>query len=278
MSPEFRPNTPEDNNESTIDQTTLFKKDDDGNLLPIVSQDTIAPSWRELIDKTKEVGLEFLGKNVISIYVTGSVARGVPDGKSSDLDMFAIVHEGISHDDEIQLEEKVKELSDKEINFHAIPVTRLFGDKPKPRMQFIIKLLGTPVHGENLGDLLPDWKTDINTARALTEDIEKHIEKIKKALEETEDDEEVAHLGRKIMKKFIRQAFYHAMIERGVYTSSFETAYVLCSQVYPEKKELLRQAYSICTHPTNDKETVIALINSIGPWVIEETNKLWENN
>lgn len=53
------------------------------------------------------------------------MARGVPDGKSSDLDMFAIVHEGISHDDEIQLEEKVKELSDKEINFHAIPVTRL---------------------------------------------------------------------------------------------------------------------------------------------------------
>lgn len=62
MSPEFRPNTPEDNNESTIDQTTLLEKDDDGNLLPIVSQDTIAPSWRELIDKTKEVGLEFLEK------------------------------------------------------------------------------------------------------------------------------------------------------------------------------------------------------------------------
>jgi predicted nucleotidyltransferase len=279
MSPEFKPNTPEDNHES-IDQTTIFKKDSEGYLLNITNKERIPPHWKEIIETVKEVGLETLGENVISIYVSGSVARGVPDEKNSDLDMFAIVREPVPEEEQRNISETIQTRLGadikKKVGFHMFPLTKILGDASSSRRQFLVKLLSMPIYGEDFRDMLPEFKANKETARILCEDIAARIEKSKEQLRVIDDEEIIKLIGRKLMKKFIRQGFYPIMIDKEIYTSSSETASILFAQAYPEKAELMQKAYEICKEPTGDKEKILAVVDALGPWLIEEAKKLQE--
>lgn len=70
----------------------VLRADADGYLIPDVSLDNIVPPWDDAVNFVKEAYIEHLGESLHSVYIRGSVARGLAVEGISDLDSFALVH------------------------------------------------------------------------------------------------------------------------------------------------------------------------------------------
>lgn len=70
---------------------SVLKTDKDGFIINESSLDKIQSPWREAVEEIKQAYLDNLKDAVHSIYIRGSVARGVAIGGISDIDTLAIV-------------------------------------------------------------------------------------------------------------------------------------------------------------------------------------------
>ncbi len=68
----------------------VLHTDPDGYLIPDVSLDNIVPPWDEAVDFIKNAYIGHLGESLHSVYIRGSVARGLAVEGISDLDSFAL--------------------------------------------------------------------------------------------------------------------------------------------------------------------------------------------
>ena len=266
-------------NYEQIDPKTLFKKDFEGNLLPEGKESNLVSPWKELIEKVKNVYINTYGEEVVSIYVSGSVARGVPN-KLSDLDTFAVLRSSVTEEENSNFSKKVyRELKNDgntlpKLDSRLLPLSSIIGEEANFRDQFIIKLLSVPIYGEDLARKLPNYKPNKETASKLIQNLSNSIQKAKNIIENTNDPKKIKEFCRWIMKKFIKHCFYPVMAKEGVYTNSLETALILFSKNFPEKASVMEQVYNLCTEPTADKNEIIQIIDDVSPWLIYQVEEL----
>lgn len=262
-----------------IDPKTLFKKDSNGYLLPEGKESNIISPWKEVVGKVKNVYLDTYGDEIVSIYVSGSVARGVP-GKLSDLDTFAILKRDVSEEENSNFSKKVYQELDPnkntlpKLDSRLLPLSSIIGDNADFRDQFILKLLSAPVYGEDLAHKLPNFKADKDTAKKLMGNSNKSIQRAKEIFQNTDDPSRIKNICRWIMKKFMKNCFYPIMAKEEVYTNSPETALILFSKYFPEKTQVMKQVYDLCNEPSASKEEIIKVIDEISPWLNDQVEKL----
>lgn len=259
---------------------TIFKLDENGNILPEGKIENIRPPWNLVVDKVKNIYLNKFKDNILSVYVSGSVARGVPDAESSDLDMFAIVKDQISEEEagrfKFETRTEIRELKpfSPRLDIRVIPVSHLTGENGSYRLRFITKLLSTPVYGKDFTNELPDFKANNETAIGLMQDLKSDLEKRRNDLLKADDPNKIQTLCRRVTKRIIRNAFYTIMGKEGVFTNSLETSVVLFNKNFPEKSALMNEAYEMSQNLSKDKEKIIKIIDELGMWVADTNNKL----
>jgi predicted nucleotidyltransferase len=268
------------NEEILIDSKTLFKKDEEGNLLPEGHIDNLKSPWKEVVEKIKDSYLEKFGNQIISIYASGSVARGVPDEQLSDIDTFAIVKEKVSEEEIEKFKQEIrKELAGQYdfssgLDIRVLPLSDFTGDDANFRKQFIAKLLSTPIYGEDLSGKLPDFKANRETAIGLVQNLNGDLDKLKKLILESETPERTKKLCRNTFKRIIKNSFYPIMAEDELYTNSLDTMAVLFGKKFPEKADLMKEAFGLSSHPIEDKQKIIKIIDELGFWVADKNKQL----
>ena len=69
----------------------VLSTDKDGYLIPDASLDKIVPPWNEAVNFIKEAYIKHLGERLHSVYIRGSIARGLAVEGISGLDSFALL-------------------------------------------------------------------------------------------------------------------------------------------------------------------------------------------
>ena len=256
----------------------FFPMDKDGFIINPTSKEKIKSHWTDIIaDIIVEYRNAYKDK-VHSIYLRGSVAQGLDIGTVSDLDMFALLYNEngnyIHWKDVSWIKQFQKRLFEKyqlqnkiDLGYSTyVPDVR----EINLRIQMILKTQSLCVWGK---DIIPEigkfkpGKEMILNLKWLESDLNKTIEKLKT----TENAEDIKELCTSIMKIIIR-AGYELVIEREAkFTNQLYQCYESFSTYYPNKKRLMYHALELFVNPSENKSTIINIVEELGYWIVRKT-------
>ena len=258
-----------------IDPRTIFKTDPEGNLLPEGGASKIDKRYEGLIEEIKTKIIELLGtENIVSIYVSGSVATGTADA-NSDIDIRIIMKERMGEELELSKKQQIKAQIEKrglvtKIDISFASVAELVGAKPSFRKRFIHKLLSVCVYGEDLNSQLPNFKADKRTAVKLSDNIRSKVDETMEKLRTREDPIEIKNACRWIMKMILRNSFLLVIDNEKKFTISLDTMAKLFKKHFPQKSAPIEQVLDLCNNPTDDKKKIAQILADYAPWLVEQ--------
>ena len=269
----------------------ILETNDAGFIVNHTGIEKIIDPWKPVVEAVREGYLSHLGDNLHSVYIRGSIARGLGREFVSDVDSIAVVKE-----------EKVSELTwaqrlSKELTGRfpfctGVEIVCLAyddlinaDDEYNASWRMMLKTQCVCIFGDDLARQLPDYRLG---AEAVV-----HANDIRRPIERLADDIRalrliarlpfptrllkslrggygpVVSLGcAEIMKRILRTGFELVMEEERVYTRDLYPCYRIFSKHFPDKEESMRRALELAVNPTSDPEEVLRYLEDFGPWLI----------
>ncbi len=251
----------------------FLPQDANGWIINDLSMDKIANHWQVVIEKVVNLYHEEYKHHLHSIYVRGSVARGMAVDGISDLDTFALVNHPTflrwqNADNQVEVAGKLAAQFDF-VNGVEMNIASYHTDfyNKNPRLAMILKTQSLCVFGENIAPELPRFRANkemcLNT-KWLKEDVEAFLKKIKIQSNTLED-------CRTMMKVWIRVGFEVVMEREKRFTSDLYLCYRTFSKYYPQHEKAMKQALIWYLNPITDGEQLTEYFSGFGHFLINQT-------
>ncbi len=250
----------------------LHTFDKDGNIqnsciLPIQQNE-----YKLVVNKIVAELLVYIKTSIHSIYIRGSVAKGIAIPFVSDIDIIVILNNPYS-EKEI-LEKKIDEIIREEYEY--VNGIELFfitqNDLLNSKIQFLLKTQCGCIYGKNVIDEIRNFKIE-KEAFAHSENFHKDIQDTLAELKHEEDEFEIKSICSWIMKRIIRTAFETVMIKDNNYTRDLYVNYEIFCNYHPNIKNEIKKVLELAINPTNVKEEIIKAINGTANYIQNEINK-----
>lgn len=229
------------------------------SIYPIVQKE-----YEEPIHLTIKYLNEKISDNIHSIYLRGSVAKGIAVHGISDIDLIVLVGKSITSEIKIFLYKDLEKQVCKNFPFikgiecHDQSLESL----NKASVQFMFKTQCVCIYGEDIIPDLPKFKIDKNAishSRSLAKDIQ--------------DTLEGNHSCGWIMKRIVRVGLEICMLEEQVYTRDLYPCYKVFSKYYPEWQAIMTEALGLAIEPTKEKDKIKEVLNSLGSFLVNEAQR-----
>lgn len=256
----------------------LWRIDADGNILndavaitspyDIMAADAVAAYTGNIVN------------DVHSIYVTGSVARGLVVEGVSNLNVIALLTEMTDADLVLQdwimsAEENIlaKYPSLSDVVLEVWPYNYVFSDPGRFSIgAFIIKTQSVCLWGSDVAPELPDYKIEAAIANddlvQVKLDIDEAVAKIKR----NSRPENVSYWCREVMKHILHAGFALVMVDEGVYTRDLDLCYEYFAKHYPGHAADMQRALRYAENPSMDAMEVLGYLANMGEWMIAHAN------
>lgn len=254
------------------------EEDTEGFILNDASMENIQPVFLRVIDEVVKEYRLHLKEELHSIYIRGSVPRGLGIEGVSDLDTIAVTNKCMQELDvdwvektEGDMDYRFPQINGVEFSFYYIEdilQTETFAMIP-----FMIKTHSVCVHGEDIKGQLPNYKADITLENEHLVNIGDQIRRAKEDLDGNEDLEDIEDSCVWIMKIIVRAGLALVIEEEQVYTRDLYPAFQLFSRHYPEKESDMKQALEYALNPVDDPDELLSFLNEMGEWMIHESEK-----
>ncbi|MGP4108929.1 nucleotidyltransferase [Virgibacillus sp. L01] len=256
----------------------LCPVDKNGYILNDASFEKIIPDFKGLIEEVTEYYQVHLGSDVHSIYIRGSVPRGLGISGVSDLDTIAVTNKSVNEIDLRWVDRAEKKLNKNfscvngvEFSFYHIDdilETTTFAIIP-----FMIKTHSVCVYGEDLSAHLPNYKADKTLGNEHLVNLKNQIEQAKEDLDGNDDLEDILDCCVWIMKIIVRAGLALVIVKENQYTRDLFSAYKLFSEYYPEKESEMKQALHYAINPVGNVYKLIVFLDDMGNWMISESEQ-----
>ncbi len=266
---------PKDRN-MTNKKGRLWRTDSDGNILNDASLEYIKPPYDAMIADVVALYTRNIVNDIHSIYVTGSIARGLAVEGISNLNMFAVLTEETDADlvlqdwipsAEEELLAKYPSLSD--VVLEIWPYNHVFSDPGRFSIgAFIIKTHSICIWGSDVAPELADYKVESAIANDDLVQIELDINEAVSKIKRNSRPENVAYWCREVMKQILRAGFALVMVEEGVHTRDLDLCCEYFVKHYPERVVEMRQALVFAENPSMDAMEVLDYLSNMGAWMI----------
>lgn len=253
--------------------------DKDGFFMNEAAWEKVVEPWRSIVNQTRDVYREIFGNHLRSVYVRGTVAQGRAVESISDIDTMAIIDVEPT-DRQKNLLKKAREQLGTEAAFAAgveLEVhtqEELLDPGRNDQVRFIIKTQAALVEGHDFSQDLPKYRPDTpGLAEGLYANYPVVLQRSKDRLTNSQTPQEIQKWCRWAMKRLIRRAAAVMIPATGKYSRDLYPIYQLFSDRYLSKAAEMKQALIWAIEPNPQKEEVIALLDSLGPWLITEAKK-----
>lgn len=253
---------------------SYFYLDKNGFVIGIDTKIPIQPAWEKLIEKTVQFYQDSLKKNLHSIYIRGSVAKGEAISYLSDLDSFAVVYEDADLNfDEVPFHDEMKSefpFCD-HLELVAISLDKVREVPPKRERSIweeLIKTQSRCVWGEDLAQTIKPFSLAQMKGHSLY--IKKEVEeKLPQYLEEDKDiPEDLKANCSWIMRRLIRGCFDLVMEKEQKFTRDLYLCYESVIKHYPEVDDKLHRALDLSLNPSEDYPSWMPLVNELKDFII----------
>lgn len=257
---------------------SLCLTDSDGYIINHADWNKINPIFLAVINDVVHTYRTLLQDDLHSIYIRGSIPKGIGIEGVADLDTIAVT----KHKPKKQQVKRIKEVEQALTqNHHCVDGIELsvFGKEDILNttsfsiISFILQTHSICVFGEDLIPRLPRYKAN----EALANDHLIHLQgQIKNAcddLQDNSDREDIKDCCKWIMKIIVRAGLALVITKENTYTRDLFPAYKRFSEYFPDKESDMRRALEYAITPIIDTNVLLLFLNEFGTWMISEADK-----
>lgn len=274
----------------------LFRTDDDGYLVNDCSLDRVRSPWREAVLAITEAFLRSLGPHLHSLYLRGSVARGLALDGVSDIDTIALLlGEPATWDTAWSV--TFREDMARRYPFQAgidlgfFPYEAVMApERPtltwrerrqrRPHwgyVRFLLKTESLCLAGEDVTSSIPAYKPGAALVHyALLLDAQ--LRSVEQQLAVASDAEAVQRHCRWLMRIIVRAGFELVMEREQSYTHDLSPSYQAFARHYPHHAPPMRQALEWAMNPITEGTVLQAFLSSFGRWLTEEVYRVFPDD
>lgn len=253
----------------------MFKTDANGYLVNESSPAKVKPPWDAAVAYAKQTYLDHFTDFVHSIYLVGSVSRGMGIKGVSDIDTFAVLYntkEDLAQFDQswmpdVQRDFRLKFPFATHLDLNIVPLQDVMHGR---EMHYGIKVRGFCLYGEDLAPRIPPFKPDIDLACYLQPPLLEMLIDFEIDLEITDDPHERVNLCRSMLKWIVRCGMLLVIERERAHTLDLYPSYVAFSKHYPHQEAHMRRILELAINPVSNVEQYWPFIRTFGEWLDEE--------
>lgn len=260
-----------------IQKTGSFLEiDENGYIVNTASKEHIQEKWKPAVEEIVEKTKEQYGGDLHSVYLRGSVAKGEAIESISDIDTYIVVDLPNEDIDRSWATPFKKDLIKKYpfVSDVELIITPLAGLEDRKGQKIMIKTQSVCLYGEDLAKQLASIKPGISSEQHARH-IERDIDETKKELQKDLEDWEIKRECTWIMKRILRTGCELVMGRSGKYTRDLYPCYEVFVQYYPEKSDEMWRVLELAIEPIDDTKEIVTLLDSLGPWIVEEVANIF---
>ncbi|MGI0488180.1 hypothetical protein ACN4EK_22290 [Pantanalinema rosaneae CENA516] len=250
--------------------------DADGYLVNECAWERIQAPWHDLVSDLRHACINQWGDRLHSLYLRGSVPRGLAIPEVSDLDSIAIFGDQPASTVAVAIESLQTELTQRYRFCPKVEVALLsLADlrSPESPWQAIVQTQGLCIYGEDLRSQLPRFKP----GRALIShafDLAADLAETQAFLRQLPDDypphdTRIKARCRWITRRMVRTGFELVMTTEGTFTRDLYPCYVSFSRYFPAQELLMRKALELAIQPSSNRVGLLMFLSHFGTWLVE---------
>lgn len=261
----------------------LWQVDKRGYLINDAKKEYIDPIYKGVIDDVVKAFVNNIGDDLHSIYITGSIPRGLATVGTSDIDVFAVLEyytepELVMRDwlplAEAELRAKHDIVSD--IQMEIWTHGWLLDDPAEFSISaFILKTHAVCIWGIDMSPDVTNYRfsdRDIRLAIA-NDDIVQIEPDIQEAIEAIDDDnsaDNIRYWCKRISKNMIHAMFGLVIADEAIHTRDIDISVDYILKHYPAYESEVKQAVDFIVSPTGSKQILRTYLDTFGQWLIDE--------
>lgn len=257
--------------------------DDTGYIINDSHINKIQPIFLEVIQEVKNTCFQSLQDDLHSIYIRGSVPRGIGIEGIADIDTIILVRKDTKEIDlgwiesiQQQLLQKFSCISEVELSFYD--VEEVLHSSRFSFISFMIQTHGVCIFGEDIRSQLPTYKVSQELAREHLIHLQSQIEQACEELIHNKGKDDITDCCRWIMKIVVRAGLALTIDKEGLYSRDLYPAYELFSRHFPEQEQNMRKALQYAVNPIEDIKEIVVFLDDFGSWMIKEADYYLENS
>lgn len=269
----------------------FLPKDADGYIINDTSADKIAQEFRALIIEVQNIIITELGEALHSLYLTGSIPRGMAAIGSSDLDIFATLKPGYTDEFLSAIKEKANALISNnqmvskidieiwtfaEVFPLASDLTNIKIKNTLSTFDVILKNASLCIYGKDLGNYIPPIKPDVALANDELIVIHDDIQEAKRSILAAKHTEQIEYWCKRVMKNIIRAGFCLCIPIIHQQTRDID----LCAEVflkhYPGMQGVIERALTWIQKPSSSASDIIQYLDDSGASFLSEVDHWME--
>lgn len=242
-----------------IDQKGYIKN---AAIVPIAQHE-----YRTVVQDMLEELVLALPENLHSVYIRGSVAKGIAIPHVSDIDLVILLHHEVldSNLDDF-IENKIVDKFPFVKGVELLIIT--INECKETRVQFLLKTQCGCIYGNDISNQLPEFKLD-KVAYAHSDSFYDSMLRIRKKMVEKSDPDEIKKSCRWIMKRIIRTGYETVMLRDHSFTRDLYLNYEVFCKFHPTKAEDMKQALELAINPTDDKSMILNVMDRLVDYIHE---------
>ncbi|MDI6533201.1 nucleotidyltransferase [Bacillus mycoides] len=256
--------------------------DDEGFIINDAHFNKIQPVFLEVIQEIKDTCCQFLWDDLHSVYIRGSIPRGIGIEGVADVDMIILVRKNPQVIDlswrkelEVQITQQFNCISGVELSFYS--EKEVINSEDFSFIGFMIQTHSVCILGEDVKLYLPKYKVSQEIAYEHLIHLRKQIEQTHEELIHNKDVDDIEDCCRWIMKIVVRAGLALTIDREGLYSRDLYPAYELFSKHFPEQEKNMRKALQYVIEPIKDIEEILSFLDTFGDWLIEKAEDSLKN-
>lgn len=261
----------------------IWQIDNRGFLINDAKIDYIKPPFQAVVDDVVEAYQQHIGDEIHSIYMTGSIPRGLAVHGKSDLDAIALLEyytepELVMQDWIAPTEQEITSKHDciSDVQMEIWPHGWVLHDPSEFSISaFILQTYAVCVWGADITPDLTKYKfTDKQTRLAIANDdivqIEPDIQEAVAEIEADSSSENVSYWCKRICKNMIHTAFSLVMVDEAVHTRDIDVSVAYFLKHYPDYQSEIQQITNYIVSPTESAQNILDFLDTFGSQLITE--------
>ena len=236
----------------------------------------IKPPYAAVIRDAVKAYTDRIAGDLYSIYVTGSVARGLVVEGKSDINLFAVLTNTV--DPDLVMQDWVLDAEEALIAEHLCiadahlelwPHNYVFSDPDRFSIgAFIIKTHSVCLWGSDLAEEIPPYKVSAGIANDDIVQIQEDIEEAIAAINDEESPANVRYWCRNVMKHILRAGFSLVMLPAGRHTRDLDLCAATFSEYHPAHAPTMQQALTYAYQPSGKASEVLRFLDATNDWLL----------
>ena len=253
---------------------TFFPLDNQGSIINDASFEKIPSPWRPVLQLVQEWYLEKEGDDLHSLYLRGSVPRGLAQDSFSDLDMLALVKRKGLRWEAAAWQEELEWILRADFPFVNALEAMLSSYSPQffevnPHLAMVLKTQSICLYGNDIRPCLPKFKPGKKMMlhfRRLESDLEAFLKINPIQLADCQG----------IMKLILRVGFELVMEREGQFTTDSYPCYRAFSNYYPTHESQMQQALFFYLNPNREVSFLKSFVTDFGGWMLGQVKEIIE--